>query len=97
MLTGSAQANGVPPRIGRRHAGPLWAVHEAFVGGALRHLAASCESLVHQRRLPAEATAQAEALRHFDQLIGNTDMHLGNVSKGCRQLVGQMHQRIAAG
>ena len=65
---------------GRRHALPLWAVHEAFVGGPKQHWAATCEALAAQRRLPPEAAAQVQALRHFGRLIGNSDMHFGNLS-----------------
>jgi hypothetical protein len=69
-----------PRRFGRRHVVPLWAVHEAFVPGPMRHWAASCEALVHQRRLPPEAAPQAASLLAFGRLIGNTDMHFGNLS-----------------
>ncbi len=65
---------------GRRHAVPLWAVHEAYVPGPKQHWAATCEALAAQRRLPAEAAAQVQALRHFGRLIGNSDMHFGNLS-----------------
>ena len=65
---------------GRRHAVPLWAVHEAFVPGPKQHWAATCEALALQRRLPLEAVAQVRALRHFGRLIGNSDMHFGNLS-----------------
>ena len=65
---------------GRSHVVPLHAVHDAFVPGPRRHWAATCEALVRQRRLPAEAAAQAQALLHFGRLIGNNDMHFGNLS-----------------
>ena len=65
---------------GRRHAVPLHAVHAAFVHGPQQHWAASTEALVAQRRLPADAAAQVHAIRHFGRLIGNTDMHFGNLS-----------------
>ena len=67
-------------RHGRLHVVPLRAAHEAFVPGAMQHWAASCEGLVRQGRLPPEAGRQAAALRHFGRLIGNTDMHFGNLS-----------------
>jgi hypothetical protein len=67
-------------RDGRRHALPLHAVHDAFVRGPRQHWAASVEALVAQRRLPAEAAAQVQAIQHFGRLIGNTDMHFGNLS-----------------
>jgi hypothetical protein len=65
---------------GRRHVVPLWAAHDAFVPGPRHHWAATCEVLAAQKRLAPEAAAQAHALRHFGRLIGNTDMHFGNLS-----------------
>jgi hypothetical protein len=65
---------------GRRHAVPLDAVHDAFAPGPRRHWAATCDVLVRQRRLPPEAAAQARVLLSFGRLIGNTDMHFGNLS-----------------
>jgi hypothetical protein len=75
----------LPPREaqrfeGRRHAVPLHAVHDAFVSGPRQHWAATAQALVRQRRLPAEAGAQVEALLRFGRLIGNSDMHFGNLS-----------------
>ena len=65
---------------GRRHAVPLWAPHEAFVPGPRQHWAATCDALAAQRRLGADAAAQVRALLHFGRLIGNSDMHFGNLS-----------------
>ncbi len=65
---------------GRRHAVPLHAVHDHFAAGPRQHWAATAEALVAQRRLPHEAAAQVLAVRQFGQLIGNTDMHFGNLS-----------------
>ncbi len=65
---------------GRRHVVPLDAVHDAFVPDARRNWAATCAALARQRRLPAEAPAQVGALMHFGRLIGNSDMHFGNLS-----------------
>ena len=56
------------------------AVHEAFVAGPYGHWAGTCEALVHQGRLPAPAGPQARALLEFGRLIGNSDMHGGNLS-----------------
>ncbi len=67
-------------RHGRRHVVPLWAAHEAFVPGPAQHWAASCEALERQRRLPTGSAEQARALLQFGRLIGNTDMHMGNLS-----------------
>ena len=68
------------PGGGRLHAVPLDAVHAAFVPGGRQHWGATCRELERQRRLPPGAGAQAEALLHFGRLIGNTDMHFGNLS-----------------
>lgn len=65
---------------GRRHAVPLHAVHDAFVGGPRQHWASTAQALVRQRRLPIEAAAQVDALLRFGRLIGNSDMHFGNLS-----------------
>ena len=65
---------------GARHVVPLDAVHDAFVPGPRRDWAATADTLARQRRLPAEAAAQTRALLHFGRLIGNTDMHFGNLS-----------------
>lgn len=65
---------------GRRHVVALDAVHEAFVPGPRQHWAATCAALARQRRLPADSAEQARALLHFGRLIGNNDMHFGNLS-----------------
>ena len=65
---------------GRRHVVALDAFHTAFVGGPRQHWAATCQALARQRRVPAETPVQAQALLHFGHLIGNTDMHFGNLS-----------------
>lgn len=70
----------VSPTEGRRHVVPLHSVHEASIGGPRQHWAATVEALVRQRRLHAEATCQEDLLRRFGHLIGNTDMHFGNLS-----------------
>ncbi len=65
---------------GARHVVPLDAVHDAFVPGPRRDWAATCQALAAQRRLPVDAAAQASSLLQFGRLIGNTDMHFGNLS-----------------
>ena len=68
-----------PHGLGRRHLVALDAVHETFVNGSRQNWAASCDALVLQRRLePVDARA-VRALFEFGQLIGNTDMHFGNL------------------
>lgn len=65
---------------GRRHVVPIGALHAAFVGGAYTHWGATAQALERQRRLPPGSGAQALALLHFGRLIGNSDMHAGNLS-----------------
>lgn len=65
---------------GRRHVVPIGALHTAFVGGPYTHWAATAQALERQRRLPSGSGAQALALLHFGRLIGNSDMHAGNLS-----------------
>jgi len=65
---------------GRRHVVAVAAVHEGFVGGPYAHWAATCEALARQGRLDAVAADQARALLEFGRLIGNSDMHSGNLS-----------------
>jgi hypothetical protein len=67
-------------RHGRRHVVPLWAVHAAFVAGERHHWAATCQALELRKRVPPGTAAQARALLDFGRLIGNTDMHFGNLS-----------------
>ena len=67
-------------QAGARHAVPLDAVHDAFVPGPRRDWAATCHALAAQRRLATVAAAQAGALLQFGRLIGNSDMHFGNLS-----------------
>lgn len=66
-------------RAGRRHVVGLDAVHEAFVGGPRQHWAASADALAAQRRLSADDAARVRRWRAFGRLIGNTDMHFGNL------------------
>lgn len=74
----SARFDRIGPR-GRRHVVAVGAAHQAFVADAYVHWAASCEALARQRRLSPLDARRAEALLHFGRLIGNTDMHSGNL------------------
>lgn len=65
---------------GRRHVVSIGAAHAAFVATGYTHWASSAESLVAQRRLPPLDAARAAALLQFGRLIGNTDMHAGNLA-----------------
>lgn len=65
---------------GRTHAVALGAVHNEFVPGNYVNWASSCEALARQGRLPAQDAQNAVFLLQFGRLIGNTDMHSGNLS-----------------
>jgi HipA-like C-terminal domain len=67
-------------RLGKRHVVPLWAVHAQFVGGPQQHWVASCDALAQRGLLSAADAQQVRTLRDFGRLIGNTDMHFGNLS-----------------
>jgi HipA-like C-terminal domain len=65
---------------GRRHVVAIGGVHAGFVPGGYWSWPRTAEALARQRRLPALDAAQVQALWHFGRLIGNTDMHAGNLS-----------------
>lgn len=67
-----------PPEL--RHAVALDGIHEAFVGGPMQHWAASADVLSMQRRVSAEDAQRVRLWRAFGRLIGNSDMHFGNLS-----------------
>lgn len=67
-------------RSGKRHVVPLSAVHRGFVGGALHHWSATADALSAQGRLPVADARTVRLLRAFGRLIGNNDMHAGNLS-----------------
>lgn len=64
---------------GRRHVVALGAVHAAFVPGSYSGWAASCEALARQGRLSEQDAQEAGFRLQFGRLIGNTDMHSGNL------------------
>jgi HipA-like C-terminal domain len=64
---------------GRRHVVSVGAVHAAFVAGSYSQWGATCDALARQRRLSTEDAARATALLQFGRLIGNSDMHAGNL------------------
>jgi HipA-like C-terminal domain len=69
-----------PQGRGRRHVVSLDAAHDQFTTGSRQNWAATCDALALQKRLdPLDADA-ARALYDFGHLIGNTDMHFGNLS-----------------
>ena len=66
---------------GRRHVVPLWAVQEAFVSGSTGpRWTSTCDELERQRRLSTEDAQRVRLWRLFGELIGNNDMHAGNLS-----------------
>ena len=80
---------------GRSHVVSVGAVHDGLLGGPYTHWAASCEALAQRRHLDAEDAAQARTLLGFGHLIGNTDMHSGNLS--LRVFVPDLRQRRFSG
>ena len=64
---------------GRRHVVSVGAAHAGFVPVAYSNWGATCEALARQRRLSSEDAARATALLQFGRLIGNSDMHSGNL------------------
>ncbi len=64
---------------GRRHLLPLGAVHGAFLPGSQQHWASTVAQLAAQKRIAYDAVATTQTLYAFGQLIGNTDMHFGNL------------------
>ena len=62
------------------HTVPLSAVHRAFVHGPQRNWAETCGTLSAQKRLPKTAAQAARVLLEYGRLIGNSDMHFGNLS-----------------
>jgi hypothetical protein len=65
---------------GRRHAVSVGAAHAAFVPGSYSNWGVTCEALARGRRLSTEDAARATALLQFGRLIGNSDMHSGNLA-----------------
>jgi HipA-like C-terminal domain len=68
---------------GRRHLVSLDAVHDEFTPGSRQNWAATCDALALQKRLTAREADAVRALYDFGHLIGNTDMHFGNLSLWC--------------
>lgn len=65
---------------GKRHIVPLAPIHKAFVGGSRHNWAASCDKLAELGHLPRQDAQTVHVLLYFGRLIGNTDMHFGNLS-----------------
>jgi hypothetical protein len=66
---------------GRRGVVSLESLHAAAVGsGARRNWPTAALELQHEGLIDAEAVATVRRLHAFGELIGNTDMHFGNLS-----------------
>jgi HipA-like C-terminal domain len=65
---------------GKRHIVPLAPIHKTFVGGSRQNWAASCDKLAELGHLPYQDAQTVHVLLYFGRLIGNTDMHFGNLS-----------------
>ena len=65
---------------GKLHALPLAAIHRGFVHGPQRNWADTCDALVKQQRLSPTDGYNARVLLEYGRMIGNTDMHFGNLS-----------------
>lgn len=65
---------------GRCHAVPIGEVHQAFVPDSYTHWAASAATLARQGRLPEHDHQTIAMLLAFGRLIGNSDMHSGNLA-----------------
>jgi HipA-like C-terminal domain len=66
--------------MGRRHGVSLHAAHAGLSAAPYRHWAQAAQDLVQARRLSDDDARRIAALRQFGQLIGNSDMHGGNLS-----------------
>lgn len=67
-------------RFGKRHIVPLAPIHKHFVGGSQQNWAATCDKLADLGHLPQQDAQTVHVLLYFGRLIGNTDMHFGNLS-----------------
>ena len=66
-------------RSGRRHVISVGDAHGAFVPGPYSSWAQTAEALARNRRLNEGAATSIATLQHFGRLIGNSDMHSGNL------------------
>ncbi len=64
---------------GRKHLLPLFAVHKIFTPGDERNWIDTIARLASQRRISNAAIEITQTLYSFGQLIGNSDMHFGNL------------------
>ncbi|MEJ6002556.1 HipA domain-containing protein [Paucibacter soli] len=64
---------------GRKHVVSVGDVHREFVADSYANWATTCQALAGQRRLTSEDAERAKLALQFGRLIGNTDMHSGNL------------------
>jgi hypothetical protein len=64
---------------GRKHLLPLFAVHRIFTPGDERNWIDTVARLASQRRISNASIEITQTLYSFGQLIGNSDMHFGNL------------------
>lgn len=65
---------------GRLHVVDIGAVHRGLVRSPYRHWGFTAEALLSARRMSADDCRRIQTLFAFGRLIGNTDMHAGNLS-----------------
>ena len=66
--------------LGRKHVVAIGAAHAGFVPVAYNNWAATGDALLRQGRLKAQDAKTVHFLLQFGRLIGNSDMHSGNLS-----------------
>jgi hypothetical protein len=64
---------------GRRHVVSIGKAHEAFVQGAYRNWVETSLALANRGCLSSQQADAVSIIRDFGRLIGNTDMHGGNL------------------
>lgn len=64
---------------GRRHVLSIGAAHQGFLADGYANWAASCAALARQKRLSVAEHERVVTARYFGHLIGNSDMHSGNL------------------
>jgi hypothetical protein len=65
---------------GKRHVVTIDALHDEFAGGSRRHWIHTCEALAAKKMLLPGTVSAVARIYAFGQLIGNTDMHFGNLA-----------------
>ncbi|MEO6292220.1 MAG: HipA domain-containing protein, partial [Burkholderiaceae bacterium] len=74
---------------------PLAPIHKAFVGGSRQNWAASCDKLAELGHLPQQDAQTVHVLLYFGRLIGNTDMHFGNLSLAVTDMARLTHPKFS--